>query len=243
MRRLLIAESSEQIASALAELLEDRYEISTCNAGDIVMDYVRLFQPDFVVLDMMMPGLDGISILEAMRFGGYSGRILAVIRHGSDYTFSAASRMNVDYIMRKPCSLRAMATRIVDMDATETETQPMIAGSGDVLDRIYFELGMKTGSDAYKELVEATRILLRDPGAALTKEVYPEVGKRFKKEKNQVERAIARTIEYAWKQREVHIWSKYFPQNCLAQATKPSNGYFLSRIVGYVLQLEQDTLL
>lgn len=240
---MLIAESSEQIALALAELLQDRYEISTCGAGDMVMDYVRLFQPDVVALDMMMPGLDGISILEAMRFGGYSGHILAVFRHESNYMLNAASRLNVDYIMKKPCSLRAMAARILDIDGADSETQPMVAGSGDVLDRIYFELGMKTGSDAYKELVEATRILLRDPGAAMTKEVYPEVAKRFKKEKNQVERAIARTIEYAWKQREAHIWSKYFPQSCLAQATKPTNGYFLSRIVGYVLQLEQDDLL
>ena len=240
MRRLLIAESSELIALALAELLEDRYEISTCNSGDVVMDYVRLFQPDVVALDMMMPGLDGISILEAMRMGGYSGHILAVFRHDSNYMLDAASRMNVDYVMKKPCSLRAMANRIVDIDAPGTETQPIFVGSGDVLDRIYFELGMRTGSDAYKELVEATRILLRDPNAALTKEVYPEVAKRFRKEKSQVERAIARAIEYAWKQREDHIWAKYFPQSCLMQATKPTNGQFLLRIVGYVLQLERD---
>lgn len=206
------------------------------------MDYVRLFQPDVVVLDMMMPGLDGISILEAMRSAGIRPQILATTRNLSDYLIASAERLRIDYIMVKPCNLHAMAARIVDLDATAAAPQQTAVTPAGTLDKIYFELGMKTGSDAYRELVEATKILLRDPAAALTKEVYPEVGKRFKKEKNQVERAIARTIEYAWRQRDDHIWSKYFPQSCLSSPTKPSNGYFLSRIVGYVLQLDQDAL-
>lgn len=242
MHRLLIAESSDQIALALSELLEDRFEISTCAAGDMVMDYVRLFQPDVVVLDMMMPGLDGISILEAMRAAGVRPQILATTRHASDYLVASAERLHIDYIMVKPCNLRAMAARVVDMDAVATAPSQTPVSPTGMLDKIYFELGMKTGSDAYRELVEATKILLRDPAAALTKEVYPEVGKRFKKEKKQVERAIARTIEYAWRQRDDHVWSKYFPKSCLSAPTKPSNGYFLSRIVGYILQLEQDIL-
>lgn len=238
MHRLLIANSSEQLVLALSEMLEDSFEISSCCAGDAVMDHVRLFQPDVVVLDTMLPGVDGISVLETMQLAGIRPRVLLTARHISDYVINAAARCHVDFVMSVPCNLRALGARVKDLASMDDHTHESYSGSSDLLDRIYFDLGMKTGSDAYKELVEATRILLQDPGAALTKIVYPEVGKRFKKERNQVERAIARCIEYAWKQRDDRIWLKYFPQSCLSQTTKPTNGYFLSRIVSYILQQE-----
>ena len=78
--KLLIAEGTEAFRIALVEMLGDVYQIRTCAEGNGALDLIRSFQPDLVLLDLMLPGLDGITILERAVASGLRPTVLATTR-------------------------------------------------------------------------------------------------------------------------------------------------------------------
>jgi len=70
MLKLLIADATEEFRIALAERLAGSYVIRCCNHGKQTMELIHTFRPDMLVLDMMLPALDGISLLKDLRRRG-----------------------------------------------------------------------------------------------------------------------------------------------------------------------------
>ena len=64
MLKLLIAEGSEEFRQALAEKVTGAYLIRVCVEGKDALETMRSFRPDLMVLDLMLPGLDGVSLLQ-----------------------------------------------------------------------------------------------------------------------------------------------------------------------------------
>lgn len=90
------------------------------------------------------------------------------------------------------------------------------------------ELGVATNLSGYSCLHHAFHLRREDPGSTLTKELYPEVGKRCTPALSgaHVEKAIRYAIDTAWERRDAEIWHRYFPQD-----RKPTNGEFIARIL------------
>ncbi len=64
MRKLLIADCSEDYRTALANALTDHYHVLCCRTGTEALDILRRENPDILVLDLMLPELDGLTLLE-----------------------------------------------------------------------------------------------------------------------------------------------------------------------------------
>ena len=88
-RKLLIAESSEEYRVALAESLTGEYHVRTCADGIQTQQLLRSFQPDILVLDLMLPGMDGITLLQLAREEGPLPMVLAQSRYISDFVLDA----------------------------------------------------------------------------------------------------------------------------------------------------------
>ena len=102
MQKLLIADAVEEFRQALAEEFRGAYRLRVCREGRETLEMILAFKPDILVLDMMLPGLDGVSILEEVSKAGLHPTVLAVTKLPTDYVVNAAVRLGVGYLIFAP---------------------------------------------------------------------------------------------------------------------------------------------
>ena len=107
--KLLIAEGTEDFRIALAETLRGAYTLRECDDGVTALELMASFQPEVVVLDLMLPGLDGLTLLQRAVAAQLHPIVLATTRFHNEYVVETAQELGVAYIMVKPCDVRAVA--------------------------------------------------------------------------------------------------------------------------------------
>lgn len=233
--KLLIAEGTEDFRIALADILRDAYTVRECGDGPEALALMHAFQPDLVVLDMMLPGLDGVTLLHRAVEADLHPMVLATTRFYNEYTIESAQALGVGYIMRKPCDLLAAVDRLADLSQ---RLHPIRISKPDPRNRVsdmLIALGIPTRLKGYGYLREAVLRMAEEPGMPITKELYPAVAAAFRTENakidhTHVERSIRSAIGVAWKNRDVRLWQMYFPPKGSAPPKSPSNGELISRL-------------
>lgn len=230
MRKLLIADSGEEFRLALSELVRGNYRVRVCNEGKETLDMLLAFKPDLLVLDMMLPGLDGVGILERAALAGVRPTVLAITKHASDYMVLSADRLGVSYMMVKPCDVKSTAARLQDL--TEHLQAPAVAlpEPRTAVTNILLALGISTKLRGYAYLREAILEMASRPGQSVTKELYPTVGRLCDASGTQVERSIRSAIAKAWEQRDEVMWRLYFQQDAARPLERPTNAQFITCI-------------
>ena len=228
MLKLLIADTGEGFRQALSDQLRGTYRIRVCREGQETLETLLAFKPDLVVLDMMLPGLDGISILQEAARCGLRPMVLATTKYANDFMVEAAARLEVGYMMVKPCDVKATAQRLLDL--AEHIRQPVVVrpDSRTVVSNTLLALGISTKLRGYAYLREAILEMMINPGQSVTKELYPAVGKMCGATSIQVERSIRSAIGKAWENRDEAMWQLYFRSASLEKMERPSNAVFIS---------------
>jgi len=230
MLKLLIADAGEEFCQALTDRVRGTYRIRICQEGHQTLDTLLSFKPDLVVLDMMLPGLDGVTILEALHHSGLHPTVLAVSKWFNDYTICNAIRYGVRYMMTKPCDVKAVAARLKDLAEQVDPAEIAAPDLRTVVSNILLELGFSTKLQGYGFLREAILEMTENPGQSVTKILYPAVGKICGATKTQVERSIRSAINKAWDRRNENLWRLYFPASSDGTVRHPSNAVFIAAI-------------
>lgn len=243
MLKLLIADGTDSFRTALSETLQDTYLVQSCTEGDAALYLMRTFLPDLIILDLTLPGIDGLSLIQKIHQEPDRPAILATTRFVSDYVLGAASQIGVDYMMVKPCSTEAIAARLEHLAcylSPEQIAQPDLRA---MISNLLLLFGIQTNRKGYTFLREAIGLFRQDPGQSMTKELYPAVGALCNADSFQVERAIRSAIEKAWTNREEGIWRRYFAPNRKEEMRKPTNSEFISRLADALLLQTEDQAL
>lgn len=213
---LLIADGDPAFSAALAEALRETYAVRCCAEGREALTFLRQFQPEMVVLDLMLPELDGFSLLQAAGSEGLHLKVLATTPLSSAYIQSMAEELRIDYVMRKPCNIPAMAARIGEIYRRPRNKIPR-------LEDILRDLGFPPTLKGTRSLPFAAERFIQAPDQLLTKEFYPEIGRQMGEEASgdQVEKWIRYAIERAWDRGSKPLWHRHFPQQ-----TRPTNRAF-----------------
>ena len=119
MRKILIADASEIWREKLTQGLDREYEVLACADGDQALAAAERFRPDVVVLDLLLAGVDGLSLIKRLREWEDCPRFIVTGRYFSNYMTTALERYQVDSIMLKPCSLRSVAERVGELLAEQ----------------------------------------------------------------------------------------------------------------------------
>ena len=228
--KLLIADGGDEFRQALAGVLSERYAVRTCSNGVQALELLRAFRPDILVTDLMLPQLDGLTLLQLAFQEGIRPRVLVTATYFSDYIRGTLDRLGVDYYMQKPCSLQALAYRIADFTAADAPAAINTVQPEDWVSATLLRLGIGAHLDGFRYLQIAIPHFRQDTHQAITKELYVAVAETCGKEAKQVERSIRSAIENAWKRRTDRIWAEYFSPGPDGTIPKLSNGKFIAHM-------------
>ena len=229
--KLLIAESNDELRFALAELLGQRYQVCVCRSGERALDLLRSFSPDIIYIDLLLPQIDGITVLHTAASEGIQPAILASIGFESSYISKALSKLKVDYLVKKPCSAKAIANHIDELSAAlqagpKQEQEPPCD-----LSKVLLDLSFGNHRDGYRFLIYGAPLFAQNTQQTVTKELYPAIGKHFGKSSCQVERSIRSAIDSAWQQRNDHTWRLYFTPAPDGSIPRPTNSQMLHTLL------------
>ena len=223
MQTLLIADSNDAFRQQLADAFQPYYRTLTCGDGIQALNILCQENCDCLVLDLMLPELDGISMLEMAVVRDIRPMVIAISPLFTQYTFDVAEALGIGYMIRRPCPVQAVVARMLDLNQ---RVNPIWA-SREQVNRFLLWLGVPTVYNGYLPLVEALMLLAEDPSQSITKVLYPEVAKRIGSGSKAVERNIRSAIEQAWKIRNAERWQMLFPE----LTERPSNRLFFSRVL------------
>lgn len=225
MRKLLIADCNEEYRTALSAALNNHYHVLCCRNGSEALTLLHQEHPDIFVLDLMLPELDGLTLLERVSANGIRPMVLAASPILSDYVVGCAQRLGIEYLVRKPCSIEAIASRVQDLScrlkAPAAKTDPV-----SYVTNLLLALNISPKHNGFAYLREAILLMAKDPSQSVTKMLYPGVAHICKCNKENVERSIRTALDKAWEKRDEAQWQKFFPN----ASQRPSNAVFISRL-------------
>lgn len=108
--RILIVEDDLSVQEALAVGLEDAYDVEVTGTGEDALEILMARPFDAVVLDLMLPGMDGVSLMRAMRERNI--RVPAVLASASPLVASAARELGAIDYLAKPFTLRQIESKL-----------------------------------------------------------------------------------------------------------------------------------
>ena len=233
MQRIVIADESEDFRLILTELLEDRYEVVCCADGAEALDQLRAENTDLIVLDLTMPGLDGMGLLKCIRHEGLASSVIVTGRLFSDYAMEALNSFRVDYAVQKPCSLKSLVERIDELCGNFAEEECTFHPA-DAVEGILLSLGMNKRRLGFRYVREIVMMAYQNPNLQITKTAYPELAKLHGSTSESVEKAVRAAVHTAWESRNDAVWRRYFPVAPDGQIPRPTNTEFVTSIAAEI---------
>ena len=228
MLKVLVADKVSGFAKRVAEYFSGRFEVRVCENGAEVLELCRLWQPDYMLLDMELTLVDGLTILQTLHSSGQMIHILAKTSCVYDnYMGQNLSQLGIHYFLPNPCTVTAAVSQLNSLISFERVEQ---WDDDDRILNLMLHLGLRYGTGGFACTCEALRIMMHDAHLPLTKVVYPQVARICGGNGVRVERAIRSTIDKAWENRDDRVWQYYFSPGRDGQIACPTNGEFLCRM-------------
>lgn len=251
--QILITDDNDEIRASLRAYLESQEDMAVAGEAANGADALRLLnekQVDVLLLDMIMPQLDGFGVLEQMQLlpAESRPRVIALTALSREDFIHRALRLGVDYYMVKPADMQAIAARVRDaarqQDIVTADPLPFPVTARSVDDRlsnIFLSLGIPAHIKGYQFLREAVKLVLENPDSInrITKELYPTIARRFGTSASKVERAIRHAIEVGWSRGRVESLNRAFGCRVATPEDKPTNGEFIA-LIADKLSLEEQ---
>ena len=238
--KILIADDDRQFVSALTDLLAkyERYELcGVADNGVSALELIENTMPDVVVLEMVMPNLDGIGVLEELRERELINRprVIIVTAFSQPNLTRQAMELGADYYLLKPFEMELLEKRIrqvADFCDDPIPGLPRVNSLEVDITRILHQMGVPAHVKGYQYLRHAIQLVTEDPNlmGAVTKELYPMVAEAYNTTASRVERAIRHAIELAWDRGNVELMNRYFGYTINVERGKPTNSEFIAMI-------------
>lgn len=227
---ILIADSNDDFRQALSASLQNTFCVYVAETGTEALQMLKEIKPDIVVLDLMLPELDGISLLHKAADAGIFPMVLATSRLTNDYITHAVKSLGVSYLLEKPCYIPSTVDRIMDLSQQLHRSDAYAADPRMHVSNMLLTLGVSTKLRGYTYLREAILLMSDSPALSITKELYPSVGALCNDTAVHVERSIRSAIDKAWQNRNDETWSQFFLPDAKGVLPRPSNADFISRL-------------
>ena len=241
--KILLVDAGEDFRRLLAEFIEaegDMEVVGSCGDGGEALALAQSLRPDAVLTDLVLPGLDGLALIEKLQSAERAPAVIVVSGFYNERVVSDCARLGIHYFLPKPCDLSALLSRMrqalsetplpsPSLSLPPVSREPSLEA---VVTEVIHEIGVPAHIKGYQYLREAIILTVHDMDAinAVTKILYPAVAKKFATTPSRVERAIRHAIEVAWDRGDLETLQKFFGYTVSNIKGKPTNSEFIAMI-------------
>jgi two-component system, response regulator, stage 0 sporulation protein A len=246
--RILLVDDNKEFCQLLEEYLNGQREFEVVGVAYNGVDGLELLrekEPDVLVLDLIMPYLDGIGVMEEMNRSNICKdvKIIILTAFGQEEITKRIVELGANYYIMKPFDLDKLVERIKQLIKP-----PVAASNGYVISNrlssnrevdlnvriteIMHQMGVPAHIKGYQYLREAIELVINNIEllGAVTKELYPTVARNFNTTPSRVERAIRHAIEVCWDRGNITALNNYFGNTISSISGKPTNSQFIAKI-------------
>ena len=255
-----IVDDNERIRNLLDEIVskdEDLQVVGTAKDGEEAYKMIKEKKPDIVLLDIIMPKLDGLGVLEKVHEDTSIQKMpsfIMVSAIGSEEVTEAAFSRGASYYIMKPFDNEMVINRIKSLNTLHTGRtatrlvapyeKPKKVPEKTLEERVtevIHDVGVPAHIKGYQYLREAIMKSVGDMDMlnSVTKVLYPEVAKKYQTTPSRVERAIRHAIEVAWSRGKVETIEEMFGYTVSVGKGKPTNSEFIALITDKI-RMEQQ---
>jgi two-component system response regulator (stage 0 sporulation protein A) len=247
-----IADDNERMVRLLGEIIKSDDElqvVGTAKDGEEAYEMIKHKEPDVVLLDIVMPKLDGLGVMDKVnndRTIRKHPTFIMISAIGQEKITEDAFNLGADYYIMKPFDNDMVLNRIKHLKnkstGMNTDTRKINAYEKTVETRkpnlesdvtnIIHEIGVPAHIKGYQYLREAIIMSVNDVEMlnSITKILYPSIAKKFQTTPSRVERAIRHAIEVAWSRGKMDTIDELFGYTINNGKGKPTNSEFIALI-------------
>ncbi|GGG56907.1 sporulation transcription factor Spo0A [Paenibacillus radicis (ex Gao et al. 2016)] len=253
---VLLADDNREFTNLLSEYISEQNDMSVCGVaynGEEVLAHLEETGkiPDVLILDIIMPHLDGLGVLERLKEMNLPTmpKIIMLTAFGQENITQKAVQLGASYYILKPFDMEILANRIRQLvgnsafstasygsNSTTIKSNVVPLAKGKNLDAnitsIIHEIGVPAHIKGYQYLREAITMVYNNIEilGAITKTLYPAIAEKFKTTPSRVERAIRHAIEVAWTRGNIDSISHLFGYTINISKSKPTNSEFIAMV-------------
>lgn len=260
--KILIADDSADCSYTLSTYLSSQEEIETvlvASDGVEACEKILTEKPDVVLLDIIMPQLDGLGVLERLAQENITlPYIIMISAVGQDTITAKALSMGAQFYVLKPFKMDVLMKRIKEFVLKKEELGQVLtfksgidnggvvknnfvdidrnASKEDILEKrvtnIIHEVGVPAHIKGYQYIRDAIIMSVNNVEVInqITKQLYPDLAKKHKTTPSRVERAIRHAIEVAWNRGQIDAVESIFGYTVNSNKGKPTNSEFIAMI-------------
>lgn len=249
--KVFIADDNRELVNLLEEYISNQDEMEVVGVaynGQECLNAIQDKQPDVLILDIIMPHLDGIAVLEKMNYQQLAKRpnIIMLTAFGQEDVTKKAVELGAAYYILKPFDMETLLNKIKEVSGVgqthslfqskpstfqpRTETKQFNLDAS--ITSIIHEIGVPAHIKGYMYLREAITMVYNDIEllGSITKVLYPDIAKKFNTTSSRVERAIRHAIEVAWSRGNIESISSLFGYTVSHSKAKPTNSEFIAMV-------------
>ena len=242
-KKILIAnenvEESERILKELSTY-DNAFEIDIASSGKSAIDLIKSNSYDLMIIDLVLPEIDGFEVIEIAREVNRKMSIIVVSALSSDIFVKKATNMGVSYFMLKPISIEILLKRINDIFDERRSIEDRTVSNKEIEEKItniFITVGIPAHIKGYQFLREAIKLSMTNPEIinSITKNLYPTIAEKFDTSASKVERAIRHAIEVAWNRGKIENINSVFGLTVYSNNEKPTNWEFIALVADKML--------
>ncbi len=255
---ILIADDNQEFSHTLSSYInnqEDMEVIAVAKDGNEAVEMISNTTPDVVLLDVIMPHLDGLGVLEKVNMINIDKKPICIMLSavGQDKITQKAINNGADYYIVKPFDIEVLIQRIrevkffkpnhtsnnflvrepkqkyIELPENEEKKEENLEA---LVTNIIHEVGVPAHIKGYQYLREAIMMVVNDIDVInqITKSLYPKIAFKYNTTPSRVERAIRHAIEVAWGRGQQEAVESIFGYTISASKGKPTNSEFIAMI-------------
>lgn len=228
--KIAIVDDNKDLIRTMESYFDQHPEIEiigTAANGKLCLELLDNIQPDVLLLDIIMPHLDGIAVLDNLQKDNKLKdiQVIMLTAFGQEDVMKQAVDLGASYFMLKPFEFERLVTQIKQVAAKKGFVQEAPVKTSpekealqnkrlidNTITNVIKEIGVPAHIKGYSYLREAIQMVYSDIEllGSITKVLYPEIAKKFQTTPSRVERAIRHAIEVAWNRGNYETISKLF---------------------------------
>ena len=248
-----VADDNERMVEVLGQIIEEDKDlelVGKAHNGEEICNIIREKEPDVVVLDIIMPKMDGLGVLEEIQNDTELQKkpaFIVLTAMGQELITKEALSLGAHYVILKPFDQNALVKKIRQVkngkkqkDAKKTfitidggqKNQDSEYQLEVIVTNIIHEIGVPAHIKGYQYLRDSIIMSVSDMDIlnSITKQLYPTIAKMHQTTPSRVERAIRHAIEVAWNRGKMDTIHDLFGYTIQSGKGKPTNSEFIALI-------------